>query len=98
MPNIEQEVRSYIAANILFSGDDFPYDDDASFLGEGIIDSMNVLELVSLAETRFGVTVDDQDIVPANFDSVAKLAAYIRRKGGLQSTQVSQAQTSVAGA
>lgn len=78
--NIEALIRTYIAENILFSGNGFPYSDDASFLNEGIVDSMNVLELVTFVEERFHITVEDQDIVPDNFDSVNKLATFIRHK------------------
>ena len=41
---------------------------------------MGVMQLVMFVEEHFGVTVNDADIVPDNFDSVARLAAYIRRK------------------
>lgn len=77
---IEQKIKSYIAQNLIFSGDDFKYPEDASFLDEGIVDSLGVMELVSFVEDQFGVGVDDQDITPDNFDSVVKLAAYIRGK------------------
>ncbi len=80
MDCIEAKIRTYIAKNILFTGNGYPYSDDASFLNEGIIDSMNVLELVTFVEQEMGVTVADQDIVPDNFDSVSKLAAFVRRK------------------
>ncbi len=80
MQNVEEMIRTYIAQNILFSGDGYPYSDDASFLNEGIIDSMNVLELVMFVEETFSVAVQDQDIVPDNFDSVSKLAAFVRRQ------------------
>lgn len=80
MQNVEELVRQYIAQNILFSNNGYPYADDTSFLDEGIIDSMNVLELVAFVEEKFGITVQDQDIVPDNFDSVSKLAAYVRRR------------------
>jgi acyl carrier protein len=78
--NVEAMIRSYIAENILFSKNGYPYPDDTSFLEGGIVDSTNVLELVMFAEKSFNIKVDDQDIVPDNFDSVAKLAAYVRRK------------------
>lgn len=80
MQNVEELIRQYIAQNILFSNNGYPYADDASFLDEGIIDSMNVLELVAFVEEKFEITVQDQDIVPDNFDSVSKLAAYVRRQ------------------
>jgi len=80
METLEVKIRTYIANNILFSGDDYPYPDELSFLDQGIVDSMNVLELVSFVEDRFGVQVNDREIVPDNFDSVQNLAAYVRRK------------------
>jgi acyl carrier protein len=78
--NVEAMIRNYIAKNILFSGDGFPYRDDASFLNEGIVDSANVMELIMFVEESFGITVEDHDIVPDNFDSVKQLAAYGRSK------------------
>lgn len=77
---IENKIKSYIAQNLLFSGDEFKYSNDVSFLEEGIVDSLGVMELVSFVEDHFGVTVDDQEITPDNFDSVSKLAAYVQGK------------------
>ncbi len=77
---IEAQIRKYVAQNLLFSDDGFEYDDDDSFLQEGIVDSVGVLELVLFVEETFGVTVDDQEITPDNFDSVSKLARYVRSK------------------
>ena len=77
---IEDQIKDYIARNLLFSDNGFPYDDNISFLDEGIVDSVGVMELVSFVEEDFGVKVDDLDITPDNFDSVNKIAAYIRRK------------------
>jgi len=79
--NYEEKIRFYIAENILFSNK-YPYPDDASFLENGVVDSMNVLELVMFIEDKFGVSVQDAEVVPDNFDSVARLADFIRRKTG----------------
>ena len=77
---IEEQIRQYIAENFLFTDDGYPLSDDASFLEEGIVDSTGVLEVVMFVEERFGFTVEDEEIVPDNFDSVTQLAAYIGRK------------------
>ncbi|RLC64928.1 MAG: acyl carrier protein [Chloroflexi bacterium] len=77
---IEDQIRQYIADNFLFSDNSDQLSDDASFLEEGIVDSTGVLELVMFVEETFHITVEDDEIVPENFDSVAQLAAYIRRK------------------
>lgn len=80
MKTVEDEIRTYIAENILFSDNGYPHPDDFSFLDNGIVDSMNVLELVVFVEEKFKINVNDDDIVPDNFDSVAKLANFIRQK------------------
>ena len=38
------------------------------------------MDLVSFVEDNFHVEVDDQEIVPDNFDSINKLAQYVRSK------------------
>jgi acyl carrier protein len=80
MDSVAAVIRTYLAQNILFSGNTYPYPDEASFLDEGIVDSMNVLEIVGFVEKRFGIKVNDQEIVPDNFDSVSKLAAFVAKK------------------
>jgi acyl carrier protein len=80
MVSVEEMIRKYVAEDILFSSDGYPYSDDASFLGEGILNSMNILELVMFVEEKFHLKLPDQDIIPENFDSIGKLSAYIRSK------------------
>jgi acyl carrier protein len=78
MRQVEAMIRTYIAENMLFSDNGYPYSDSASFLEEGIVDSMGIMELVMFVEENFHITVEDEELVPDNFDSVSKLAAYIR--------------------
>ncbi len=79
---IEEQIKDYIARNLLFSDNGYPYGDDVSFLDEGIVDSIGVMELVTFVEETFGIKVADLDVTPENFDSVSKMAAYIRRMTG----------------
>ena len=79
---IEEQIREYVVDNFLFSEDGYHLPEDASFLEEGIVDSTGVLELVMFVEETFNITVEDDEILPENFDSVSQLAAYIRRKVG----------------
>ena len=73
---IESQIKDYIAQNLLFSDNGYPYSDDVSFLDEGIVDSVGVMELVAFVEDNFHISVEDLDITPENFDSVSKIAAY----------------------
>ena len=78
--SLKSQIKKFIAENMLFSGDGFTHADDASLLDAGIIDSLGVMELVTFVGNAFKVTVPPEDIMPENFDSVQKLAAYVSRK------------------
>lgn len=77
---IKAKIRDFIAHNLLFSEQDFPYDDDASFLKEGVIDSLGVIELVTFVGKEFRLQVEPVDVTPENFDSVNRLAGFVQRK------------------
>ncbi len=87
MEQVQAAIRAYIAKNILFTKNGFPYADDASLLDEGVLDSMNVLELVSFIEDTFSIDVDDLEIIPEHFDSVQKMAAFVQQKNGISMRQ-----------
>lgn len=55
---------------------------DDDLLATEVLDSQATLELVAFLEERFGVEVDDDDLVPENFKSVNAIAAFAERKGG----------------
>jgi acyl carrier protein len=78
--NIKAQIRQYIAKNLLFSGNNFKYSDDASFLEEGIVDSLGIMDLTMHIQETYGVTINDAELTPDNFDSVNKVAQYIQSK------------------
>jgi acyl carrier protein len=78
--SILSELREFIARNFLFSDKGYTYGDDASFLESGIIDSLGIIELVTFVEKTYGISVADNELLPENFDSVAKLGSYIVNK------------------
>ena len=80
MNSIAPEIRDYISRNFLFSDKGFQYGDDASFLEEGIIDSLGIIELVTFVEKKFNISVADHELLPTNFDSVSKLSSFITGK------------------
>ncbi len=53
--------------------------DDESFLASGIIDSLGILQVVTFVESHLGSKIPDTDLVPENFDSIARIAAYVER-------------------
>jgi acyl carrier protein len=78
--SVEALIQNFILESFLFTDDVEQLPSDTSFLEEGIVDSTGVLELVMFVEETFDIAVDDEEIVPENFDSVERLARYVQRK------------------
>jgi acyl carrier protein len=76
----EQKLREFIVETFLFGEGGDELADDDSLLERGIIDSTGVLEVTAFLEEDFGVKVSDDELVPDNFDSISKLAAFVGRK------------------
>ena len=73
------KVREFVVENFLF-GDGEKLRDDTSFMEEGIIDSTGILELVFFLEETFGFSVEDDELVPENMDSLQNIARFVDRK------------------
>jgi len=80
MQDIETRLREFIVNNFLYGKSDGDLNDRTSFMDNGIVDSTGVLELVAFLEENFGVTVEDEEMIPENLDSIASVAEYVRRK------------------
>jgi acyl carrier protein len=65
----------------LCQGKEFKLQDSDSLLENGVVDSLGILELVKVLESRFHVSVEEDELSPENLDSIESLTAYLRRKG-----------------
>ena len=52
---------------------------DDRLLGEGIIDSLGVLDIVGYLETEFRISIADDDLTPENFETIGRLTAFVER-------------------
>ncbi len=77
---VTETLRNFVVQNFLFGDLTRPLADDDSFLEKGIVDSTGILEMVGFLEKEFGFKVQDEEIVPDHFDSIARLARYVHRK------------------
>jgi len=78
--DIEREIRGFLIQHFL-SGRDEKLRDDGSLLGD-LIDSAGTLELIAYLQEHFAITVEDDEVVPSNLDTVNSLVAYVSRKLG----------------
>ena len=78
--SIQQQVRQFILANYLFTDDDSQLSDSQSLMQSGAMDSTGILELIMFLEEKLGVKVADDEMLPANLDSVDHVVAFVARK------------------
>jgi acyl carrier protein len=63
--------------------DDVPDDRieaDTPLFRSRLLDSMNLLSLITFLEARFAITISGADIVFENLDSVQHIVAFVERK------------------
>ncbi len=77
--HIEDQIRNYIIENLLF-GEEEGLTASQSLLETGVVDSTGVVELVAFLEKNFALEVADEDLAPENLDTIAAIAAFVRRK------------------
>jgi len=77
--SVREEVKRFIVDNFLF-GDSEGFDENASFLESGVIDSTGILELVTFLEETYQIRVEDEELVPENLGSIDAVTRYLTRK------------------
>ena len=75
-------ISEFIVKNFVFDDQNKNIDENLSLYEKGIIDSTGVLELVDFLEEKFGIKIEDEELVPDNLDSIKKIFDFIQRKKG----------------
>jgi len=72
-------LREFISRNFLMENEADLNNGD-SLMGQGIVDSTGILEVVGFIEETFGFKIADEEILPENLDSIDSLTDFIGRK------------------
>lgn len=59
--------------------DDVDFESEEALVDDGIIDSLDIVTLVTEINDRFDVSIPPEEIIPENFNSAAALYALIER-------------------
>jgi acyl carrier protein len=76
----KDKIKAYIEETFLFGQGGL--EEDTSLIEDHIIDSTGILEVIAFVERTFHVQVEDDEMIPENFNSVKSIASYIERKKG----------------
>jgi acyl carrier protein len=77
---IESKLQQFITERFL-NGRSHSISVDDSLLDGSLIDSMGILDIVDFVESEFDITVEGEELLPENFQTIAALAAFVRTKG-----------------
>jgi acyl carrier protein len=82
---VEKIINDYISTELVPDPALLPLTDETPLLDSGILDSLGLLRLVVFLEERFGIMMDDADLLPEYFASVNSICAYLRaREPGME--------------
>lgn len=75
----QQRIKEFILGNFLFTDDANAIGNDVSLIGQGVIDSTGILEVIVFLETEFSIKISDEEMTPENFRSIDAIAAFVDR-------------------
>ena len=78
MERIENAVREYLVTDSL-GGVRREIDRTESLSLAGIVDLMGLFRLIFFLEQTYGISVKELDMTGENFDSLARISAFVRR-------------------
>lgn len=77
--SVEESIRAFVLERFPLARQRSVGNKD-SLLESGILDSLGILEVVTFVEREFSITVNDDELQPENFSSIASMGAYVGQK------------------
>ena len=75
---IEDRIRLFIREELHHP--DEPLARDDPLIERGVLDSLGIMNLVTFVESEYGVTVEDEELVPEHFNTIGDVADLVRTK------------------
>jgi acyl carrier protein len=77
---ISQNIEKFLLSEIAADSGKQSVDPDADLLEQRIIDSLGILKLVVFLEESHGIKVNDEDVIPENFQSLNSIVKFVEQK------------------
>jgi acyl carrier protein len=76
----EARIERYIVDELMMADAKTKIDPDQSLISSGVIDSLAILRLIVFLEEQFGISVDDDEVVPENFETINIMKSFVQNK------------------
>ena len=60
---------------------EFDFSENVNFIEDGMLDSFDIVSLVSSLDSEFNIHIDGMDIVPENFMNVDTIINLLKKNG-----------------
>jgi acyl carrier protein len=77
---ISENLEKYVLAEVAVDLGKKSLGPDEDLLEQGIIDSLGIMKLVLFLEESYGIQVNDQDIIPENFQCISSMVKYVEQQ------------------
>jgi acyl carrier protein len=60
---------------------EFNFSESSNFISEGLLDSFDIVQLVTALDEEYNISIDGMDILPENFASVDTITDILIKNG-----------------
>ena len=60
---------------------EFDFSESTNFIEEGLLDSFDIVQLVTALDEQCGISIDGMDILPENFSSIERITEVLIKNG-----------------
>ncbi len=78
--DLETAIERFIVDEIMLGDNQTRIDPNDSLISSGVLDSLALLRLIAFLEEQIGITVEDSEVIPENFETINDIKAFINRK------------------
>lgn len=78
--DVETAIERFVVDEIMLGDSNTKIDPNESLISSGVLDSLALLRLIAFLEEQMGVTVDDSEVIPENFETINEIKLFIEKK------------------
>jgi acyl carrier protein len=78
--DVETAIERFVIDEIMLGDSNTKIDPNESLISSGVLDSLALLRLIAFLEEQMGVTVDDSEVIPENFETINEIKSFIEKK------------------
>lgn len=71
-------IKEYLLSSVIH--DVIELEDDHQLIDSGYIDSISIVKVIIYFENEFGISFEEEDMAPANFETLGAMVETVRRK------------------